>query len=230
VFEVATIKPSGPDARGKTMRVAGRRFITAGTTLNDLITFAYGIHRTQVVGGPAWLETDKYDVVGDPNGTGQPSTDQLKAMVRKLLADRFKLALHRDKKELSVYTIGVGQGGPKLTASQEDPNGLPGFSMGRGLVRVRNTSVADLGGLMLVVVLDRPIVDQTGLTGRYDFTLKWTPDEFQFGGSDGKAAAPTDDAPDLFTAMQKQLGLKLESTKAAAEVFAVDHVERPSEN
>ncbi len=90
--------------------------------------------------------------------------------------------------------------------------------------------MADLAGLMLVVVLDRPALDKTGLTGRYDFTLKWTPDEFQFGGSENKAPPPTDDAPDLFTAMQQQLGLKLESTRAQAEVFVIDHVELPSEN
>jgi len=183
-----------------------------------------------VTGGSSWLETDKYDLVAEPAGTGQPTTGQLKPMVQKLLADRFKLSLHHDKKELPVYTITVAQNGPKLTKSQDDPNGLPVFSLGRGTLRVRNTSVADLAGLMLVVVLDRPALDKTGLAGRYDFTLKWTPDEFQFGGSEGKAPPPTDDAPDLFTAMQQQLGLKLESARAQAEVFVVDHVEPPSEN
>jgi uncharacterized protein (TIGR03435 family) len=229
-FEVATIKPAIPDQRGKTLTMQGHRFVTVNTTLNDLITFAYGIHPRQVQGGPAWLQTNKYDLVAEPAAAGQPSTAELRQMVQKLLADRFKLILHRDKKELPVYTITVASNGPKLTISQDDPSGLPFFSLGRGMARVKNMSISDFASLILVVVLDRPTLDKTGFTGRYDFTLKWTPDEFQFGGAESKAPPPTDDAPDLFTAMQQQLGLKLESTKARADVFVVDRVEPPSEN
>ena len=93
--------------------------------------------------------------------------------------------------------------------------------------------MADLAGVMQGAVLDRPVVDQTGITGRYDFTLTWTPDEFQFGGLGMKVPPPSGDAaapPDLFTAFQQQLGLKLESTKAPADILVIDHVEKPSEN
>jgi uncharacterized protein (TIGR03435 family) len=155
-------------------------------------------------------------------------------MLQKLIADRFKLAFHRDKKELSVSALPVGKTGPKLTKSEGDPNGLPGlFFRGLGVLPARNANMGDLAGVMQGAVLDRPVVDQTGLSGRFDFTLTWTPDESQFGGLGIKVPPPTDDAaapPGLFTAIQEQLGLRLESTKAPVEVFIVDRVDKPSEN
>jgi uncharacterized protein (TIGR03435 family) len=133
-----------------------------------------------------------------------------------------------------VYAIVVGKNGPKLTKSEGDPNGLPGlFFRGLGVLPARNATMADFAGVMQGAVLDRPVVDQTGLSGRFDFTLTWTPDEFQFGGLGIRVPPPADNAaapPDLFTAMQEQLGLKLEATKAPAEVFVVDRVEKPSAN
>jgi uncharacterized protein (TIGR03435 family) len=233
-FEVATIKPSNPDRPGKAFTVRGRQFATVNTTLGDIITFAYGIHAKQITGGPAWLETEKYDLSAQPDGEGQPNERQWKIMLQKLLAERFKLAFHRDKKELAVYAITVGKNGPKLTRSEGNPNGLPGlFFRGLGNLPVTNATMADFAGVMQGAVLDRPVVDQTGLTGRWDFVLKWTPDEFQFGGLGVRVPPPTnapDAPPDLFTAVQEQLGLKLDSTKAQAEVFVVDRVEKPSEN
>jgi uncharacterized protein (TIGR03435 family) len=233
-FEVAVIKPSNPDTPGRAFRVNGRRFTTINSSLSDLITFAYGLHARQITGGPAWIETQKYDLAAQPEGEGQPSEKQWDMMVAKLLADRFKLSFHRDKKELSVYAIVVGKNGPKLTKSEGDPNGLPAmFFRGLGVLPVRNATLKDFASVMQRAVLDRPVVDQTGLAGRYDFMLTWTPDETQFGGQGVKVPPPPDKAdapPDLFTAMQQQLGLKLESTKAPADVLVIDHVEKPSEN
>ncbi|MGB7760513.1 MAG: TIGR03435 family protein [Bryobacteraceae bacterium] len=234
VFEVATIKPSNPETGGRMFSVRGRQFSTINTSVSALITFAYGLHTRQITGGPAWLESEKYDLAAKPDGEGQPNDKQWKTMVQKLLADRFKLVFHRDKKELSVFAIVVGKNGPKLTKSAGDPNGLPGlFFRGLGVLPARNATMADFAGVMQSAVLDRPVVDQTGLTGRFDFELKWTPDETQFGGLGVRAPAPSDDPaapPDLFTAMQEQLGLKLQSTKAPVEVLVIDHVEKPSEN
>ena len=232
-FEVATIKPATPDRPGKAFMVRGRQFSTINTTLNDLITFAYGIHAKQITGGPAWLETEKFDLAAQPGGEGQPNDKQWKAMVQKLLADRFHLTFHRDKKELSVYAIVIGKNGPKLTKS-ESTSSLPGlFFRGLGNLPVINATMADFAGVMQGAVLDRPVVDQTGLAGRWDFTLLWTPDEFQFGGAGAKLPPPANNAaapPDLFTAFQEQLGLKLESTKAQAEVFVIERVAKPTEN
>jgi uncharacterized protein (TIGR03435 family) len=233
-FEVATIKPSKPDQPGKGFRVQGRQFSTFNTSLSDLITFAYGLHPRQITGGPPWMESDKYDLVAKPDGEGQPNDKQWKIMFQKLLADRFKLTFHREKKDLSVYAIVVAKTGPKLTKSEGDPNGLPGlFFRGLGVLPARNATIADFAGVMQTAVLDRPVVDQTGLTGRFDFMLTWTPDQSQFGGMGVKVPPPTDDAaapPDLFTAIQQQMGLKLESTKAPVDVLVIDRVEKPSEN
>jgi bla regulator protein blaR1 len=233
VFEVATIKPSAPEAQGKGFLVRGRQLSTMNTSLSDLIAFAYGVHARQITGGPAWLETEKYDLTAKPDGEGQPNEKQWKTMVQKLLADRFKLSFHRDKKELSVYAVVVGKTGSKLTKSEGDPNGLPSlFLRGLGVLPARNATIADFASVMQTAVLDRPVVDQTGLPGRYDFTLTWTPDEFQFAGMGVKIPPPSAaaTAPDLFAAVQEQLGLRLESTKAPAEVLVVDRVEKPSEN
>jgi bla regulator protein blaR1 len=180
------------------------------------------------------MGTDKFDLAAQPDGEGQPNDKQWKTMIQKLLTDRFQLAFHREKKELSVYAITVGKTGPKLTKSEGDPNGLPGlFFRGLGVLPARNATMADFAGVMQAAVLDRPVIDHTGLAGRYDFTLTWTPDEFQFGGLGMKPPTASNDsatAPDLFTAMQQQLGLKLEATKAPAEILVIDRVEKPSEN
>lgn len=234
VFEVATIKPSKPDTPGKAIRVNGRRFSTLNTTVSDLIAFAYGLHPRQIVGAPSWLETEKYDLEAEPNGEGQPNDKQWKMMLQKLLSDRFRLAFRRDKKELSVYALVVGKGGPKLTKSEGDPNGLPAlFFRGPGVLPVRNATMADFAGVMQAAVLDRPVVDQTGLAGRFDFQLKWTPDETQFGGRGARVPPPDDHAdvpPDLFAAIQHQLGLQLKSVKAPVDVLVIDRIEKPSEN
>jgi uncharacterized protein (TIGR03435 family) len=234
-FEVATIKPSDPNSQRQGLTIQGDRMVTFGTSLSFLITFAYGLHAKQIVGGPAWLETEKYDITAKPDVEGQPNDKQIKSMIQKLLADRFKLTFHKEKKELSAYAITVGKTGAKLTKSEGDPNGLPGlgFRGKLGALFVRNATIADFAGLMQTVVLDRPVVDQTGLSGKYDFTLDWTPEASQFGGRGAQVPAPADDAtapPDLFTAIVAQLGLKLESAKAAVDVLVVDRVEKPSEN
>lgn len=233
-FEVATIKPSRPDTPGKLITVRGRMIVTVNTTVSDLATFAYGLHPKQLAGGPSWLESDKFDLNGEPDTPGVPNTNQLRGMLQKLLTDRFKFAFHHDKRELSVYALTVLKSGHKLTKNDTNPNGLPGlFFRGPGVFPVTNATMADFAGTMQAVVLDRPVVDQTGLAGRYDFTLTWTPDETQFGGRGGGLAPPADPStapPGLFTAIQEQLGLKFESTKEPVDVLVVDHVEKPTEN
>jgi uncharacterized protein (TIGR03435 family) len=234
VFEVTVVKPTKPDVQGKGFRVAGREFSTINTSVNDMITFAYGLHARQITGGPSWMDTEKYDVTGKPEGEGQPNGNQWKIMVQKMLADRFQLTFHHDKKELSVYAIVVGKNGPKLTKSAGDPNGLPRLMFGRlGYLPALNASMSEFAGVMQAAVLDRPVVDQTGLTGKFDFELKWTPDETQFGAMGVKVPPAPDDPnapPDLFTAMQDQLGLKLQATKTPADVIVIDRVAKPSEN
>ena len=233
-FEVATIKPSNPETPGKLFAVRGRNLSTVNTTLADLITFAYGLHAKQITAAPEWVASEKFDISGQPDGDGQPNQQQWKTMVQKLLAERFKLAFHRDSKELAVYAITVDKAGPKLTKSEGDPNGLPSMLFPRlGVLPARNASMADFASVMQAAVLDRPVVDQTKLAGKFDFTLTWTPDESQFGGMGVRVPAPSGDAaapPGLTTAMPEQLGLRLESTKAPVDVIVVDRVEKPSDN
>jgi uncharacterized protein (TIGR03435 family) len=232
-FEVSTIKPSKPDAPGKLFVVQpGGKFRTLNFTLGEMISTAYGVQAKQVIGAPDWVWTEKFDVQATPDTPGMPSRDQLMGEVQKLMADRFQLKFHRDKREMSALLLTVAKGGPKLKAS-DNPAGLPGlFFGGVGVLNVSNAHIFEFTGLMQQAVLDRPIVDQTGLTGKYDFMLKWTPDEAQLAqmGMKAPATEAADAPPNLFTAMQEQLGLKLESGKAPVDVLVLDKVEQPSAN
>jgi uncharacterized protein (TIGR03435 family) len=224
-FEAVTIERSKPNTPGKAIWISGRRFSTLNTSLSDLIKFAYGLHARQIIGGPVWLETEKYDLRAQPDfnsqpAGSQPNDEQWKMMLQLLLADRFKLAYHRDKQELPVYAIVVGESGPKLAQSEGDPNGPPSlFFRGPGVLPATNATMADFAGVLQADVLDRPVLDQTGLSGRFDFQLDWTP-------APDKAAAP----PDLFTAIQRQLGLQLRSVKALVDVLVIERIEKPAEN
>jgi len=234
-FEVATIKPSKPDENRKFLTVQGRKLVEVNYSFKDLLAFAYGVHSTQIQGLPAWAESDRYDITGQPDGEGMPNAAQLKGMLQKLLVERFKLSFHHDQKQLSVYVLSVAKSGPKLTKSTSDPKGLPGVGFRQlGALFAVNASMNDFCVLGLQgTVLDRPVLDQTGIDGKFDFQLNWTPDDSQFTTLGVKVPAPTDAPnapPNLYTAIQEQLGLKLEATKAAADVLAVDHVEKPSEN
>lgn len=235
-FEVATIKPSEPGRPGKLFTVRGRQVVTLNTTLQDLIGFGYGLQARQITGGPAWMASDKYDVTGQPESQGQPNEQQLRALIRSLLADRFGLTLHRETRELPVYALVVAPGGPKpaLARNDSNPNGLPSLLFrGLGVLPALNARLADLAEVLQVAVLDRPVVDRTNLTERYDFTLTWTPDESQFAGLGVRVPPPSGDPnapPGLFTAVQEQLGLKLDSTRAPVEVVVIDKIERPSVN
>lgn len=233
-FDVSTIKPSNPEER-LVITVKGRQFVTKASSLDDLIAFAYGVHANQIIGGPSWLKTEKYDLTAqsDLESLSQVNGQQLKLMVQKLLADRFGLAFHRAKKRLSVFTIVIGKTGPKLVESSADPNSGPrvGFH-GPGVMTAKNATLSDFAGFLQRYVLDRPVVDQTNISGKYDFRLNWAPNETQFEGRGlfSDAQKKTDDAPDLFTAMQEQLGLKFKSARIPVDVLIVDRVEKPTPN
>jgi len=234
-FDVVTVKPSDPNRPGKLFTIRGRHVMTINTNLNDIITFAYGLHAKQIVGAPDWFSTDKFDIDGVPDVEGQPSSKQFKMLFQSVLTDRFKLTFHHDKKELSVYVLEVGKSGPKMTETIHKPNDPVNFIFrGKpGALMVTNSTMKDFCDGMQSAVMDKPVVDQTGLTARYDFNLNWTPDESQFESMGGFRPPATEDPnapPALSTAMQEQLGLKFEATKAPADVFVIDHVEKPSAN
>jgi uncharacterized protein (TIGR03435 family) len=170
-FEAASIKPSDPAARGRLIQTRGEfRAVNAPTSV--LMEWTWTLHARQIVGAPDWLDVDKYDIVAKPDAEGLPSREQWTTMVRKLLADRFKLTYHREKRELPVYAIQIGKNGPKLTKSAGDPNGGPSLLFRRlGELPARNASMAEFASVMQTAVLDRPVIDQTGLEGKWDFVL-----------------------------------------------------------
>jgi uncharacterized protein (TIGR03435 family) len=160
-------------------------------------------------------------------------------MLRKLLAERFNLTFHREKKEFSIYELTVAKGGPKMAAStapfDEASNVtstlFPASSGGidRALMPAHNVTMQEFASVLQRGILDRPVVNNTGLSGRYDFDLEWTPDESQFGGQ-LPPCAPDTPKPGLFAAMQQQMGLRIEAARGPLETLVIDRLDRPSEN
>jgi uncharacterized protein (TIGR03435 family) len=254
-LEIATIKSSKPDQPLKGAQVQGNRLRAINITLNDLIAGSYGVSPRQVIGIPSWGVTDKFDIEIKPEGEGAPSVKQCQGMLQKLILDRFKLSFHREKKELPVYILSVAKAGPKVTRSL-NPNSLPGSRSSRlGNMHNTNMTMDFFAQWMQLVVLDRPVVDRTGLEGKFDFDLNWTPDDSQFAGWRAYIPPPVDGAktpddsqfagwrayipppvdganapPPLYTAIQAQIGLQLDSTRMPIVVLVIDHVEKPYEN
>jgi uncharacterized protein (TIGR03435 family) len=222
-FEVATVRPSNPDDQSQGFHTSGRSIYVENMPLDIITTFAYDIHPKQLANAPAWFSSDRYDIKGVPDAPGQPNLRQQQTMLRKLLADRFHLKAHHEQRDLSIYALTVLKSGPKLKPSTSDPNDLPDQTGNGGgnrqFMRFTNNSMQDFARGM-GFFLDRPVIDQTHLPGKFDFRLEWTPDTAQ--ATDAKAA------PGLFTAIQEQLGLKLEAVKGPADILVIDHVERPT--
>jgi len=233
-FAVATIKPSNPSDSGMYIRVMGRRYVTHGTSLAQLMQVAYGVNEKQIVGAPAWAFEERFDLVGEPDAEGEPNAKQWLTMMQKLIAERFALTLHHEQREISSYVLATGKDGVKnLTPSESNsplPSGLEFLKVEGGLLLpAKNTTMAQLAQMLQQVVLDRPVVDHTGLTGRYDFELKFMPNETMFHGHPPVTAQSGATEPNLYEAMS-QLGLKLSVEKTALDVIVVDHVQHPSEN
>ena len=231
-FEVASIKPSAPDVRDMMMRPAGLNGLRLdGATLKNLVDYAYDVRPFAISGGPAWINSDRFDV--EARVTGPPGTPrQMRERLRSLLAERFQLAVHTESKEQNVYYLLVSKNGPKFHAAQPDA---------RQMIRRRGASITGEGvGMGMLVInlanaLERPVLDKTGLTGRYDFKLEWIPDAGRQAGSvteTGNAAPSADEpvGPSLFGALQEQLGLRLEAQRAAVDILVIDHVDHPSAN
>ena len=241
-FEVATIRPVPSDdpKAGRYIRMqSAHRFEVKNYTVVGLVAAAYDLNPRAISGGPAWLGSDRYDIVAVAPSDQRPTYDEQMAMLKKLLAERFNLAFHREQKEFSLYELTVAKAGPKLTAStapfDEASNVTstlyPASSGGidHALLPAHNVTMQEFASVLQRAILDRPVVDKTGLSGRYDFNLEWTPDDSQFGGQ-LPPGAPDSDKPGFFTAVQQQLGLRIEATKGPLAVLVIDKLDRPSEN
>lgn len=235
-FEVASIKPSGRSpGPGPGFNVTNTEMRSPNVSLAGLITFAFELHLKQVSGLPGWAETEGYQIIAKLPQGGDATDDQLRTMLKNLLQSRFGFSYHTEKRETSVYAIRIGKQGPAgIKMVKNTTSGLRMGSQGLGRVSFQGATMGGLATQLQLRVLDRPVIDQTGLEGRYDFTLEWRPDEFQFPNVPPErraaAIANADALPDLFAAFQEQLGLKLEATKAPATVLVIDKVSKPSEN
>lgn len=252
-FEVASIKPNHSADRFIDMRMApGGRFTANNITAKQLIENAYDIRDFQISGGPKWLDSAKYDIVAKAADSPQKDENTLsesernlfanqnRQRLQSLLASRFNLQCHSTTKEGTVYALVLAKNGPKLQAAPPGQERSPnrGMRMRPGQLDGQSATISFLARA-LSGQLGRTVVDKTGLTGLYNFTLQWTPDQQQAqmfkgpgAGPEGPDGAPPPDAsgPSIFTAVQEQLGLKLESAKGSVEILVIDHVEPPSEN
>jgi uncharacterized protein (TIGR03435 family) len=221
---VAAIHLHDPNSRRQGFNFEGSRYTVRNQSVASLVMFAYAIHPKQIVDEPEWVRTERYDIEGKPDVPGEPSLKQQQEMLQKLLAERFKLHFNREKRELSVYAIQVAKGGPKLKAAA-DPNAeadQEGEGHGTETTQIYTSATMKDFAMGMNFFMDRPVVDQSGLTGKYDFRVRYTNDEVR--------ATDPNAPPGMFTAIQEQLGLKLQPEKTATDVLAIDHVERPSEN
>jgi len=224
-FEVASIKlHPEPITMSRDPSIHGSRIVGTASTLLDLIEDAYGLRRDQIMGAPPWAESDHYDLAAKAEGEAVITKDQFRQMMQSLLADRFQLQTHRETVELPIYALVVAKNGPKFQPSPPDaPNHgfVRGDAKGLHMEATRGT-MAQLA-LQLCVTAGRPVLDRTGLTGIYTYTLDWFPAN--------RTPPPDLDAPpSMFQALKDQLGLTLESTKGPVERLVVDHVANPSEN
>jgi len=266
MYEVVSIKPHKSGDELFKMMFEKDGFSAIMVTLRMLIRTAYGVDDSRIFGAPNWLDSEKYDVEARMENSvasrlGEMSEDQLnverRRMLQALLADRFKLTLHRQTTQLGVYVLVVANNGPKLEEAKPgnaylngikdngEPLGTGVFKLGRyaggrGELVGQGLSMAKLLRLLSEDILNRSVIDSTGLTGNYDFTLEWkigdesqgpmfkeTEDHPQVTGS---TSLPEFSRPSFFNAIQEQLGLKLESQNSPGVVLVIDHVEKPSEN
>jgi bla regulator protein blaR1 len=247
VFEVASIKPNKSGEPNVSLMFTPNGFDATNAPVREVIQLAYQVQEYQVSGGPSWINSDRYDIEAKVDSSAaeqlrQLDMDQHRLMLRPLLEDRFQLRVHQETKELPIYALVVGKNGPKLHEAKPDdtyPDGIKGpDGVGHpGLMRMGPGGITAQGLPMATIVrllsqhLGRTVLDKTGLTGNYDLELHWTPDNIPASmiGPDGKPM-PDPSGPSIFTAIQEQLGLKLESQKGPDQVLVIDRVERPSAN
>lgn len=217
-FEVASVRQV-PPGRGYTSisRSESARFIARNVSMALLIEMAFGVDENQIAGDKlGWLNSELYDVEAKPEGDVSLSYEQLRPLLQKLLAQRFKLAVHHERKEVRGYALTIAKSGPRLQVSKEVSS--TGYIL-RDSIRSSSISMPTLAATLARPV-GRPVIDKTGITGNYDIKLSFAPFE-----------ATNSSLPSIFTALQEQLGLRLESEKVPIEILVIDHLEKvPSEN
>jgi uncharacterized protein (TIGR03435 family) len=220
-FEVASIRPTPAGTNGGTSfdLYEGGRLRIINEPVKLLIRVAFQIQNAQIIGGPSWLDTDRYDIEAKTGRAEKIKPGELNPLMRSLLTERFHLKFHRDTRELTVFALVIKKDGPKLKASAEGEGSAMNTAGGSG----KESRLSATGASMALLAgyvgnrLGRIVVDKTGLRGSYNFTLNWAQED-------------NSSAPSLVTALREQLGLRLESQKSPMEVVVIDGIERPSEN
>jgi len=231
-YDVMTIKPNNSGNGGWAIGGHGDRFMAQNYSLKMLLQYIYDLNEDSIVGIPSQLDSKRFDIaakISDPDldVLKKLSPEQERLMILPLLTERFQLKTHMETRTGSIYELVVAKGGPKLKPSTDQASrtgvGTSFNSNGYSSKLTANSQPMALLAKILTDQLHRLVVDKTALTGNYDFTLQWTPDS-------APASTDTNSAPSIYTAVQEQLGLKLQSAKAPVEVLVVDHAAMPSEN
>jgi uncharacterized protein (TIGR03435 family) len=224
-FEVASIRLHTDPITQVGVTNSGPRVRIFAMSVANLAGYAYDLKGYQISGGPGWATTDRYDINAKAEGEGTPDASQIRLMIQRLLTDRFQAKFHREMREIPVYVLVIGKNGPRFKESAPDAQQLLMMSGGQ-VTQVEVTK----GGMEQLARqfsnsngVARPVLNRTGLTGNYDYKLRWALNT-------GAALPDSPDAVSIFTALQEQLGLKLEPTKAAVEFLVIDSAEKPSEN
>jgi uncharacterized protein (TIGR03435 family) len=233
-FEAASIKPNNSGRAGSGISTYPARIKIVNSPLTFCVQVAWNVKDFQISGSAGWMDTERYDI--DAVAANPFNKDESRTMLQALLADRFGLVIHRETQDRAGYALVVGKNGAKLPAPIEDPsimfNATPSGDM---TLKAPNVSMTQLAGA-LSSALGGVVVDQTGIEGKFNISLQWTPDpamQPRMMKSGAPPPLPPPDAvpgPSLFTAVQEKLGLKLESRKVPVEVIVIDHANRPSAN
>ena len=244
-FDFATIRPSKPDTRISVNFAPGGRLTVTHATLRFLIKIAYDVGDDQIAGGPHWVNSTRFDLQAKPENPfgGDPEKlsedrkllfhEQVRLRLQSLLADRFQLRLRTESKETAIFRLVVGKNGPKLQSSAKASTsaGEQKLRFGNGHLIARGVSMPSLAHFLSEGQVGRPVVDDTNLDGEFDFELQWAPDQNTIAGpTDTAAPADAGGLVSIFTAIQQQLGLKLESRKSTADCFIIESAEPPAEN
>jgi len=243
-FEVSTVKLDKSGSGSSGSNFTNGLFTATNIQLKNLMEYsAYGIPQPRILGGPKWLDSERFDIEAKMESAAAERLETLsrdqrraetQAMFQRLLADRFKLAVHWETRELPVYALVLAKNGPNLPESKNAP-GEAGTSSGDGKFSAKGMTLTDIAEALtqeLSRELGRVVVDKTGIQGRYDIVLKWTPVTGTDAASSGteSSTSQADAGPSIFTALKEQVGLKLESARAPVKVLVIDHAEMPTEN
>lgn len=229
-FSVASIHRHAPDDSSFFVRPPGNgRFTATGSIARLLVMLAYDVQESQIVGGPDWFSSEKWDVEAKSDDGARHSVEETRRMLQSMLEERFALRVHRDTQERSAYVLAVAKGGAKFKPSEHA--GSTNIRFTGNSITLERGELSRMSQL-LSGALGRPVIDRTGLTGPYDLSLQWDDAPVPEGGVLGLAApaAPGNDHGSIFTAVQEQLGLRLEPQRVPVEVIVIDRIERPSPN